>query len=191
MNIGEVVKTIKKDYPSISISRIRFLEKEGLIKPKRSSGGTRIFSLKDIDRILKILDLQENQYYSLKAIKNNLSLISNKNLKKISIKEYNKHDILKLSGLNNSDFQQLIKYEFENDQTVFDLNDLERLKAWSYFFDIGLHPRNFTVLKSVSDRMVGFIDHLTSNLNDDDKATKEDIVDNLSKIFKGQILKNQ
>ena len=191
MNIGEVVKTIKKEYPSISISRIRFLEKEGLIKPKRSSGGTRIFSLKDIDRILKILDLQENQYYSLKAIKNNLSLISNKNLKKISIKEYNKHDILKLSGLNNSDFQQLIKYEFENDQTVFDLNDLERLKAWSYFFDIGLHPRNFTVLKSVSDRMVGFIDHLTSNLNDDDKATKEDIVDNLSKIFKGQILKNQ
>jgi len=191
MNIGEVVKTIKKDYPSISISRIRFLEKEGLIKPKRSSGGTRIFSLKDIDRILKILDLQENQYYSLKAIKNNLSLISNKNLKKISIKEYNKHDILKLSGINNSDFQQLIKYEFENDQTVFDLYDLERLKAWSYFFDIGLHPRNFTVLKSVSDRMVGFIDHLTSNLNDDDKATKEDIVDNLSKIFKGQILKNQ
>ena len=191
MNIGEVVKTIKKDYPSISISRIRFLEKEGLIKPKRSSGGTRIFSLKDIDRILKILDLQENQYYSLKAIKNNLSLISNKNLKKISIKEYNKHDILKLSGINNSDFQQLIKYEFENDQTVFDLYDLERLKAWSYFFDIGLHPRNFTVLKSVSDRMVGFIDHLTSNFNDDDKATKEDIVDNLSKIFKGQILKNQ
>ena len=191
MNIGEVVKTIKKDYPSISISRIRFLEKEGLINPKRSSGGTRIFSLKDIDRIQKILDLQENQYYSLKAIKNNLSLISNKNLKKISIKEYNKHDILKLSGINNSDFQQLIKYEFENDQTVFDLNDLERLKAWSYFFDIGLHPRNFTVLKSVSDRMVGFIDHLTSNLNDDDKATKEDIVDNLSKIFKGQILKNQ
>ena len=191
MNIGEAVKTIKKEYPSISISRIRFLEKEGLIKPKRSSGGTRIFSLKDIDRILKILDLQENQYYSLKAIKNNLSLISNKSLKKISIKEYNKHDILKLSGINNSDFQQLIKYEFENDQTVFDLNDLERLKAWSYFFDIGLHPRNFTVLKSVSDRMVGFIDHLTSNLNDDDKATKEDIVDNLSKIFKGQILKNQ
>tara|TARA_E500000081_G_C6041580_1_gene309489 strand:+ start:373 stop:948 length:576 start_codon:yes stop_codon:yes gene_type:complete len=191
MNIGEVVKTIKKDYPSISISRIRFLEKEGLIKPKRSSGATRIFSLKDIDRILKILDLQENQYYSLKAIKNNLSLISSKNLKKISIKEYNKHEILKLSGINNSDFEQLIKYEFENDQTVFDLNDLERLKAWSYFFDIGLHPRNFTVLKSVSDRMVGFMDHLTSNLNDDDKVTKEDIVDNLSKIFKGQILKNQ
>ena len=191
MNIGEAAKSIKKEYPSISISRIRFLEKEGLIKPKRSTGGTRVFTLKDIERILKILDLQENQYYSLKAIKNNLSLISNKSFKKISIKEYTKHDILKLSGLNTLDYDQLIKYEFEVEQSIFYLEDLERLKAWSYFFDIGLHPRNFTVLKSVSDRMVGFIDHLTSNLNDDDKVIKHDIVDNLSKIFKGQILKNQ
>jgi DNA-binding transcriptional MerR regulator len=191
MNIGEVVKTIKKDYPSISISRIRFLEKEGLIKPKRSTGGTRVFTSKDIDRILNILDLQENQYYSLKAIKNNLNLISNKSFKKISIKKYSKHDMLKLTGLSNTDYEQLIKYEFENEQVIFLLEDLERLKAWSYFFNIGLHPRNFTVLKSVSDRMVGFIDHLTSNLHDDDKIIKEDIVVNLSKIFKGQILKNQ
>jgi DNA-binding transcriptional MerR regulator len=191
MNIGEVVKTIKKDYPSISISRIRFLEKEGLIKPKRSTGGTRVFTSKDIDRILNILDLQENQYYSLKAIKNNLNLISNKSFKKISIKEYSKHDMLKLTGLSNTDYAQLIKYEFENEPVIFLLEDLERLKAWSYFFNIGLHPRNFTVLKSVSDRMVGFIDHLTSNLHDDDKIIKEDIVVNLSKIFKGQILKNQ
>ena len=56
MNIGEVVKSIKKEFPSISVSRVRFLEKEGLINPKRSSGGTRLFTHKDIDRILKILD---------------------------------------------------------------------------------------------------------------------------------------
>jgi hypothetical protein len=73
---------------------------------------------------------------------------------------------------------------------IFDLEDLERLKSWSYFFDIGLHPRNFTVLKSVSDRMIGFIDHLFSNLNEDDELMKAEIVDNLTKIFKGQILKN-
>ena len=190
MNIGEVVKSIKKEFPSVSVSRVRFLEKEGLINPKRSSGGTRLFTHKDIDRILKILDLQENQFYSLKAIKNNLSLINNKNIKKISIKEYTKHDILKLSGLSPNDYSQLVKYEFETDMNIFDLQDLERLKSWSYFFDIGLHPRNFTVLKSVSDRMIGFIDHLFSNLNEDDELMKAEIVDNLTKIFKGQILKN-
>ena len=64
MNIGDASKLIKKDFPSISISRIRFLEKEGLIKPRRSKGGTRSFTEKDIMKIKKILDLQENQYYT-------------------------------------------------------------------------------------------------------------------------------
>ena len=62
MNIGDASKLIRKDFPSISISRIRFLEKEGLIKPRRSKGGTRSFTEKDIQKIKKILDLQENQY---------------------------------------------------------------------------------------------------------------------------------
>ena len=48
MNIGDASKLIRKDFPSISISRIRFLEKEGLIKPRRSKGGTRSFTDKDI-----------------------------------------------------------------------------------------------------------------------------------------------
>ena len=53
MNIGDASKLIKKDFPSISISRIRFLEKEGLIKPRRSKGGTRSFTEKDIMKIKK------------------------------------------------------------------------------------------------------------------------------------------
>ena len=81
MNIGDASKLIKKDFPSISISRIRFLEKEGLIKPRRSKGGTRSFTEKDIMKIKKILDLQENQYYTLKAIKNNPKLLSGKSEK--------------------------------------------------------------------------------------------------------------
>ena len=51
MNIGQVVKELKKVYPSASISRVRFLEKEGLIKPKRSKGGTRIFTNKDLKKL--------------------------------------------------------------------------------------------------------------------------------------------
>ena len=68
MNIGNAVKIIKKEYPSVTISRIRFLEKEGLIKPNRSKGGTRSFSDKDILKIKKILDLQENKMYLIIAL---------------------------------------------------------------------------------------------------------------------------
>ena len=51
MNIGNAVKQIQKKYPSVTISRLRFLEKEGLIEPKRSKGGTREYTPKDIDKI--------------------------------------------------------------------------------------------------------------------------------------------
>ena len=71
MNIGQVVKELKKVYPSATISRVRFLEKEGLISIKRSTGGTRKFTNKDIEKISRIIELQENEFYSLKAIKNN------------------------------------------------------------------------------------------------------------------------
>ena len=167
MNIGQVVKELKKDYPSASISRVRFLEKEGLIKPKRSKGGTRIFTNKDIKKLNKILDLQENQYYSLKAIKNNSSLLTSKETKKITISEYSKHDVLKNSGVSEKDFHELVKFKFEDDKEKFTNIDLERLKSWSFFLELGLEPRNFTTIKSVSDRTIGFSDYLISTIQDE------------------------
>ena len=106
MNIGEAVKTLQIKYPSASISRIRFLEKEGLINIKRSSGGTRKFTNKDIEKISKIIHLQENEFYSLKAIKNNPSLLKNTKTKSIKIDNFSIRDILKQSGLSNNQFEE-------------------------------------------------------------------------------------
>ena len=53
MNIGEAVKALQIKYPSASISRIRFLEKEGLINIKRSSGGTRKLQVKILKKFQK------------------------------------------------------------------------------------------------------------------------------------------
>ena len=162
MNIGEAVKIIKKTYPSVSISRLRFLEKENLLKPKRSKGGTRVYSDKDINIILKILDLQENQFYSLKAIKNNPSLISNSTNKNIKITEYSKHDALKKSGLSEKSFKDLLDFKFEIDKKIYSQNDVERLSAFAYFYNLGLTAKNFTIMKSLADRGLGFFDTLNT-----------------------------
>ena len=87
MKIGEVVKLLNEDYPSISISRIRFLEKEGLIKIRRTKGGTREISESNISTLKQILNLQENHYVSLKAIKNNPAILT-KGVNVSSKKEY-------------------------------------------------------------------------------------------------------
>ena len=172
MNIGEAVNNIKKTYPSVSISRLRFLEKENLIKPKRTKGGTRIYSEKDINTILKILDLQENQFYSLKAIKNNPNLILNSSNKNIKINEYSKHDALKKSGLSSKNFNDLIEFKFEINKDKYSQNDVDRLSAFAFFYNLGLTAKNFSIRKSLADRGLGFFDTMnTANF----EINKEDL----------------
>ena len=172
MNIGDATKLIKKDFPSVTISRIRFLEKEGLIKPKRSKGGTRTFSDKDIEKIKKILDLQENQFYSLKAIKNNPKLISVSNTNsKITINKYSKHEALKKSGLQDSDYNELLEYNFEKLKEIYSQQDVERFSSLAYLFSLGIGVKNLTIIKSMTDRGVGFLESYFRSLNmDNDDA---------------------
>ena len=156
MNIGEAVKTLQIKYPSASISRIRFLEKEGLISIKRSTGGTRKFTNKDIEKISKIIDLQENEFYSLKAIKNNPSLLKKSKSKSIKINNYSSRDMLKQSGLSNIQFESLVSFGFEEHKETYNNDDLNRMKSWSFFYSLGLEPKNFSVLKSIGERSVSY-----------------------------------
>ena len=190
MNIGQAAKTLQLKYPSASISRIRFLEKEGLINIKRSSGGTRKFTNKDLDKISKIIDLQENQFYSLKAIKNNPSLLKSSKTKSIKINDYSLRDILKQSGLTTEQFNQLITYDFEIKKKVYNNEDLNRIKAWSYFYSIGLEPKNFSVLKSINERSNDFIEFIKSLLPSDSEEDERLIIENYTNLIRSYLLKD-
>ncbi len=190
MNIGEAVKTLQIKHPSASISRIRFLEKEGLINIKRSSGGTRKFTNKDIEKISKIINLQENEFYSLKAIKNNPSLLKNSKTKSIKIDNFSIRDILKQSGLSNNQYEELISFGFEVTKEIFNNEDLNRMKAWSYFYSLGLEPKNFSVLKSINERSNDFIEFIESLLPDNKDNDRSLIIENYTSLIRGYLLKN-
>ncbi len=189
MNIGQTVKEIQKKYPSVTISRLRFLEKEGLINPKRSKGGTRNFSKKDIERVLKIISLQEDEFYSLRAIKNNQQLISNNKSKNIKIKEYSKHDALKTSGLSDHNFNDLVEFNFEIEKDKFSQNDVDRLSAFGYFYNLGLTAKNFSLIQSLSDRGLGFIETI-KNINDIKEDDLEIAINKFSLIIGSYILED-
>ena len=190
MNIGDTVKLIRKDYPSVTISRIRFLEKEGLIKPKRSKGGTRSFTDKDIIKIKKILDLQENQFYSLKAIKNNPQLLTtNSSNSKIVIREYSKHDALKKAGLKEDDFYELIDYKYEQNKDIYTQQDVDRFSSLAYLFSLGLGVKNLSVIKSMSDRGVGFFETYFQ-ISDNDPEEIKIAIDKFSEIVGSYILED-
>ena len=190
MNIGEAVKALQIKYPSASISRIRFLEKEGLINIKRSSGGTRKFTNKDIEKISKIIDLQENKFYSLKAIKNNPSLLKSTKTKSIKINDYSIRDILKQSGLATSQYDDLVSFGFEINKEIYNTEDLNRMKAWSYFYSLGLEPKNFSVLRSINERSNDFVEFINSLLPDDKEVERSLIIENYAILIRSYLLKD-
>ena len=71
-SIGEVLVSVKAEFPDITISKIRFLESEGLIEPERTPSGYRKFYADDVERLKSILRMQRDEYLPLKVIKERL-----------------------------------------------------------------------------------------------------------------------
>jgi DNA-binding transcriptional MerR regulator len=73
LSISEVLAELRADFPDVSVSKIRFLETEGLITPARSPSGYRRFCGQDVDRLRIILTAQRDQYLPLRVIKERLA----------------------------------------------------------------------------------------------------------------------
>lgn len=72
MNIGEVLTQLRPDFPDVTISKIRFLETEGLVEPDRTPSGYRQFTTADIERLRYVLMMQRDQFYPLRKIREHL-----------------------------------------------------------------------------------------------------------------------
>jgi DNA-binding transcriptional MerR regulator len=73
LGIGEVLAQLRAEFPDIRVSKIRFLESEGLIAPARSPSGYRRFGPADVERLRYILTTQRDQYLPLRVIKDRLA----------------------------------------------------------------------------------------------------------------------
>ena len=71
-SIGEVLNVLKDTFPDVTVSKIRFLESEGLIQPERTGSGYRKFTEDDIERLRFILRLQRDHFLPLKVIRERL-----------------------------------------------------------------------------------------------------------------------
>jgi DNA-binding transcriptional MerR regulator len=71
--IGSVCRRLQGDFPDISISKIRYLEDQGLLSPKRTRGGYRLFSEEDVERLETILRLQRDEFLPLRVIRQELA----------------------------------------------------------------------------------------------------------------------
>ncbi len=75
MSIGEVLAQLRTDFPDVTISKIRFLESEGLVEPARTPSGYRKFSHADVARLHYVLATQRDHYLPLRVIKEHLDAL--------------------------------------------------------------------------------------------------------------------
>jgi DNA-binding transcriptional MerR regulator len=73
LTIGAVTKQLEREFPDISISKIRYLEDQKLLAPRRTAGGYRLYSPADVDRLRTILRLQRDEFLPLRVIRQELA----------------------------------------------------------------------------------------------------------------------
>jgi DNA-binding transcriptional MerR regulator len=73
LTIGAVCKALSQEFPDISISKIRYLEDQKLLAPRRTAGGYRLYSANDVSRLRTILRLQRDEFLPLRVIRQELA----------------------------------------------------------------------------------------------------------------------
>ncbi len=111
VTIGNVVKRLQAQYPDLSISKIRYLEDEGLLTPSRSAGGYRRYSARDIKRLERILYLQKTRFLPLAVIKDELD-------------RGESSPVLSSAPATGSFLEQ---FEIDDDETASKLHPIERV----------------------------------------------------------------
>ena len=181
MSIGEVLVTLKTEYPDVTISKIRFLEGEGLIDPERTPSGYRKFREPDIDRLRTILRMQRDEYLPLKVIKDRLEKADEEpssRRAKSQVEDRGEDLATPPTGLHMSveelatatgvdrdrikeleAFGILCSHGLNGDQ-YYDGDDFMVLSIVKDFFKYGIEPRHLSMYRHFAEREASFFESI-------------------------------
>ncbi len=198
LSIGEVINLLRDDFPDVSVSKIRFLESQGLIDPGRSPSGYRQFDPDDIARLRFILQQQRDHFLPLKVIKSKLTLWE-RGEETSSVGEststplgeagepLDRSALLKRSGLTDQELSQLIDVGLIRpipDSTVFPPEAGIVGTEAKRLMEHGLEARHLRSIRlSVereSDLMVQLVTPLLKSSNSESKARAKDVLESCS-----------
>jgi DNA-binding transcriptional MerR regulator len=195
LSIGEVINLLRDDFPDVSVSKIRFLESQGLIDPGRSDSGYRQFDQTDLARLKFILQQQRDHFLPLKVIKSKLTLwergedlstkISQPAAKIESKGEpLNREDLLRRSGLTPIQLDELLdagiirtigEPEVFGPEAGIVATEAKRL------MDQGLETRHLRTVRLSVDREAELLRQLTAPLmranNAEARARAKDVLE--------------
>jgi len=212
LSIGEVLSRLRTEFSDITISKIRFLEAEGLIEPQRTPSGYRKFTTTDLDRLRFVLIAQRDQYLPLKVIKENLDAMDRglspaKSVGGVALPRLATNDgaltsdqlssdndlrltrteLLAASNLTNEQLTEIESYGLISIRgRHYDSDALSVAKAVAEISAFGIGARHLRAFKTAADREIGLVEQITTPLlrqkGSESKARAEEVERELASL---------
>jgi DNA-binding transcriptional MerR regulator len=185
MSIGTVLNVLRDEFPEVTISKIRFLESEGLIEPQRTPSGYRKFSAGDVERLAHVLRMQRDHYLPLKVIRERLDAIERGEAVQLPVvgRQRTAEDVEEFPGaptvarvgraelLAAAEIDEGELREWESYGLIAPLEDgvydAEAVTVASLVAELGrfgIEPRHLRVMKAAADREAGLVDQVVAPL---------------------------
>jgi DNA-binding transcriptional MerR regulator len=185
LTIGAVSKQLEREFPDISISKIRYLEDQKLLSPRRTAGGYRLYSPADVDRLRTILRLQRDEFLPLRVIRQELAAgraDANEVGKRGGAPEpralrratvavrgpgsmYRLEEVLDETGADAGLVKELEDYgvirgERIDGETLYDDTEREIVRAVTELKRFGVGGRNLRVFRTSADREAALLEQI-------------------------------
>ena len=155
--IGEVIAQLRAEFPDISVSKIRFLEAEGLIQPARSPSGYRKFGPADVDRLRYILTAQRDLYLPLRVIKDQLES------DQPAAGPVSRREMLDATGIDERELAELEEFGLvRRSGRQYPPEAVEAVQAIMALGEYGVQPRHLRVLRASVERETALIEQVVA-----------------------------
>lgn len=165
-SIGEVLALLQDEFPDVTVSKIRFLEAQGLIDPERTPSGYRRFRDHDVARLRDVLALQRDQFLPLRVIRERLEIAQSDDVRSpiagtrpslVSGAAMRRDELLQASGLDPTTLDELVRFglltsRVVRDEQIFDESAVVVARIAARFAALGLDARHVRTLKVAFDR---------------------------------------
>jgi DNA-binding transcriptional MerR regulator len=182
LTIGAVCKQLEREFPDISISKIRYLEDQKLLSPRRTRGGYRLYAPADVTRLRTILRLQRDEFLPLRVIRQELAAgraetevaqgsAEARSLRRATVEVkgqgslYRLADVIEETGAEPSLVRELeeygvIKGEKRDGELFYDDTEREIVRAVCELARFGVGGRNLRVFRTSADREAALLEQI-------------------------------
>jgi DNA-binding transcriptional MerR regulator len=209
LTIGAVCKAIAQEFPDISISKIRYLEDQKLLTPRRTPGGYRLYTQGDVDRLRTILRMQRDEFLPLRVIRQELASGRSGDAgpvpgregarawrPSVSVREatgalYSLEDVLEETKAEAKLVRELEEYgvvkgEMRGGVRYFDETEREIIAAVAELARYGVGGRNLRVFRSSADREASLLQQILApalrSRNPERRKEAVDALENLAAV---------